>query len=247
MCTMDILPAIDLRDGKVVRLLRGDYDQQTTYHDDPLAVAEEFLAAGAKWIHVVDLDAARSGELTNTDAIRRIVDRAAQTGARVENGGGVRDRDRVEMLLAASVGRIVIGSAAMKDWPWFAGLLEDDTIANDRLALGLDARNGCLAAEGWTEQLDLRAVDVAGKVSGSGLGAIVYTDIARDGMLTGVNLDATAEMIAATDVPIVASGGVADLEDIRGCKQIGCDGVILGKALYERKVVLGEALAEAGR
>lgn len=242
---MDVLPAIDLRDGQVVRLERGDYDRQTTYDADPLAVAEGFLADGARWIHVVDLDAARSGELTNTHVLQGICDLAGRSGARVQNGGGIRDRQRIDRLLALGVSRVVIGSAAMKDWDWFVALLDDDSLPGEALALGLDAREGYLAAEGWTEQLDLRADDLAGRVRGSGLGAIVYTDIARDGMLTGINIEATARMVAATDVPVVASGGVASLDDVREARQIGCGGVILGKAMYEKRITLTEALAEA--
>jgi phosphoribosylformimino-5-aminoimidazole carboxamide ribotide isomerase len=242
---MDLLPAIDLRGGKVVRLQRGDYDQQTIYGEEPLAQAQTFLEAAVRWIHVVDLDAARSGELTNTEHIRAICAAAEQAGATVQCGGGVRDTDRIRMLHDLGVGRLVIGSAALKNWSWFEGLLTDESIPSDRLALGLDARDGFLAAEGWTEQLDLRALDLARQVSGSGLGAIVYTDIARDGMLSGVNVEATGEMVRATDVPVVASGGVSSLDDICQCRQAGCGGAILGKALYEGRVELCEALAVA--
>jgi phosphoribosylformimino-5-aminoimidazole carboxamide ribotide isomerase len=242
---MDLLPAIDLRGGHVVRLQRGDYDRQTTYGDEPVAQARQFLDAGASWIHVVDLDAARSGELTNTRHIGAICEAASVAGACVQCGGGVRDSQRIRMLLDLGVRRLVIGSAALKNWAWFESLLTDETIPSGRIALGLDARDGLLAAEGWTEQLDLRALDLARQVSGSGLGAIVYTDIARDGMLSGVNVEATAELVDVTDVPVVASGGVSTIEDIRRCREIGCGGAILGKALYERKVDLGEALAAA--
>ncbi|MBN1555668.1 MAG: 1-(5-phosphoribosyl)-5-[(5-phosphoribosylamino)methylideneamino]imidazole-4-carboxamide isomerase [Phycisphaerae bacterium] len=244
---MDILPAIDLREGNVVRLLQGDYDRQTTYADDPAAMAQQFIDAGAKWIHVVDLDAARSGELTNTDALRAICAKASAAGVKVQNGGGIRDTDRVERLLELGVSRLVVGSAAMKHRDWFEGLLNDPAVPNEKLALGLDARDGKLAAEGWTEQLEQTAEEFAARVNGTGLGAIVYTDIARDGMLRGVNIEATKNLIRATDVPVIASGGVASLEDIRQCSRIGCEGVILGKALYEGKVNLAEALAMAGK
>ncbi|MBN1941917.1 MAG: 1-(5-phosphoribosyl)-5-[(5-phosphoribosylamino)methylideneamino]imidazole-4-carboxamide isomerase [Phycisphaerae bacterium] len=243
---MDVLPAIDLRGGKVVRLLQGDYDRQTTYADDPAAVAEQFIAAGAKWIHVVDLDAARRGELTNTDALRAICAKADTAGVKVQNGGGIRDTQRIHRLLDLGVARLVVGSAAMKQWDWFEGLLNDPAVPNERLALGLDARDGRLAAEGWTEQLDLRVEDFARRVTGTGLGAIVHTDIARDGMLQGVNVEATARVLAAADVPVIASGGVASADDVRRCRRIGCGGVILGKALYEGRVTLAEALAAAG-
>lgn len=237
---MDILPAIDLRDAKVVRLLQGDYDRQVTYGDDPAAVAEQFVAAGAGWIHVVDLDAARSGRLTNTDSVRAICDAVAGR-AKVECGGGVRDRDTIEKMRDVGVSRVVIGSAAMKNPAWFRELLADADLPNEGIALGLDARDGYLRAEGWTEKVDQTADAFARQVTGSGLGAIVYTDIARDGMLTGVNVEATRRVIDATDVPVVASGGVRSLEDVKACLDIGCAGMIVGKAYYEGRIDLVEA------
>jgi phosphoribosylformimino-5-aminoimidazole carboxamide ribotide isomerase len=237
---MDILPAIDLRDGKVVRLLQGDYDRQVTYGDDPAAVAEQFVAAGAGWIHVVDLDAARSGQPTNTDSVRAICDAIAGR-ARVEFGGGVRDRDTIVMMRDVGVSRVVIGSAAMKNPVWFRELLAEADLPNDGIALGLDARDGYLRAEGWTEKMDQTADAFAREVAGSGLGAIVYTDIARDGMLTGVNVEATRRVIDATDVPVVASGGVRSLEDVTACRDAGCAGMIVGKAYYEGRIDIAEA------
>ena len=243
---MDILPAIDLLGGKVVRLSQGDYARQTSYNDDPVSVAREFVAAGATWIHMVDLDAARSGQCTNTAAIHDVCQAVEPDGVRVECGGGIRDTDAVEALRDAGVARLVIGSAAMKDWPWFEGLLTGETFPARMFALGLDARDGQLAAEGWTEQLELAATDLASRVSGTGLGAIVFTDIARDGMLTGTNLPATRQIIDATDAPVIASGGVASIKDVNGCKEIGCAGVIIGRAWYEGKIDLVRA-CEIGR
>lgn len=240
---MELLPAIDLRDGRVVRLEKGDYAKQTTYDVSPIATAENYASAGAKWIHIVDLDAALTGELTNTQIIRDVCRFAAERGMKVENGGGIRDTQRVKMLLELGVSRVVVGSAAMKNFPWFSELLADESIPNECIALGLDARDGKVAAQGWTQQLDITAVELAARVRGSGLGAIVYTDIARDGMLQGVNIESTADVIAATDVPVIASGGVAGLDDIRNCLKIGCGGVILGKALYEGKLNLADAIA----
>ncbi|MCY2931171.1 MAG: 1-(5-phosphoribosyl)-5-[(5-phosphoribosylamino)methylideneamino] imidazole-4-carboxamide isomerase [Planctomycetota bacterium] len=243
---MDILPAIDVRGGKVVRLARGDYDAQTTYSDDPVSVARQFVAAGARWIHMVDLDAARSGVATNADVIGAVAAAVGPGGVKVQCGGGLRSTQAVRAMLGVA-DRLVIGSAAMKNWAWFESLLADAAIPNDRLALGLDARDGLLAAEGWTEQLELKAVDLARRVRGSGLGAIVYTDIARDGMLTGVNVPATAAVAGATDVPVIASGGVAGLGDVIACRQAGCAGMIIGKAWYEGRIDLAEAcrLADA--
>jgi phosphoribosylformimino-5-aminoimidazole carboxamide ribotide isomerase len=157
----------------------------------------------------------------------------------------VRSREVIEMYLDAGVDRVVIGSAALKDWPWFVSLLKDSALDSGRLALGLDAREGKVAAEGWTQQLETCAADLAGQVSGSGLGAIVYTDIARDGMLAGVNIDATGRIVEATDVDVIASGGVAGIEDVSRCLEIGCAGVIVGKAMYEGKIDLSEAIEVA--
>ena len=236
---MDILPAIDLRDGKVVRLVKGDYDRQTTYCDDPAATAGAFVQAGAAWIHMVDLDAALTGRRTNTDAIRRVL---AAVKAHVELGGGARDDASVEAMLALGVSRVVVGSAAVKNWPWFERLMQRPDMAH-RVALGLDTRHGRVATHGWTQDSDLTAVDLARRVKGWPLAAIIYTDISRDGMLSGINGSATAEVIAATDVPVIASGGVASLDDVRLSKKIGCGGVIIGKAYYEGRINLADAIA----
>ena len=238
---MDVLPAIDICDGKVVRLAQGDFGRQTTYNDDPVAVARMFAQAGAEWIHVVDLDAARTGELANADKVLAI---AQAVDLHIEFGGGLRNTQAVETMLAGGASRVVIGSAALSDWSWFEQLAGRDDLAG-KLALGLDARAGKLAVSGWTEQLDLSAVEVARRVKGWPLGAIVYTDITSDGMLVGVNIGETGKIIAATDVPVIASGGVASLQDIRRCKAIGCSGVIVGTAYYEGKINLAEAFEQA--
>jgi phosphoribosylformimino-5-aminoimidazole carboxamide ribotide isomerase len=250
---MEILPAIDLREGKVVRLAQGDYNRQTTYSNDPAQVARTFEAAGATWIHVVDLDAARlrpghfsdpgaqPGQVSVPSANARAIEAICKAvQAKVELGGGARDDRAVERMLNMGARRIVVGSAALKNWAWFESLLSRPAMAG-KLALGLDARDGLLAAHGWTDLTELRAQDLAARVKGSSLGAIVYTDIARDGMLGGVNLAATAAVVAATDVPVIASGGVGSLEDIRSCAKIGCGGVIVGRAYYEGKIDLSEA------
>jgi len=240
---MDILPAIDLRDGKVVRLLRGNYEQQTEYSDDPPAVARRFVEAGAAWVHIVDLDAARSGRSSNLSsvaAIRQAVD------ARIQLGGGARDERKIEAMLQAGADRVVVGSAALGDWAWFGHLVRQTEFAG-KLALGLDARNGRLAVQGWTQQTDVEACELAAGTKGWPLAAIVYTDIDRDCMLEGVNVEGTQAVMAATDVPVIASGGVAGIEDVRRCRQAGFAGVIIGKAYYEGRIDLPEALRLAGQ
>jgi phosphoribosylformimino-5-aminoimidazole carboxamide ribotide isomerase len=239
---MDVIPAIDLLGATVVRLCRGDYENKTEYSCNPRSVAQEFVAAGVKWIHVVDLDAARSGKPTNLAEMALIRNVTKAAGVKVQLGGGARDTKAIDYMLTNLADRVVIGSAAIRDWGWFQGLLEDDAYPNARLALGLDARDGYVAVEGWTRQLDKLAADFAAMVRGSGLGAIIYTDIARDGTLAGINFDATSEVIAATDVPVIASGGMACLDDVRRCKEIGCGGAIIGRAYYEGKIDLAKAL-----
>jgi len=238
---MDILPAIDLLGAAVVRLAQGDYERRTKYSSDPAGVASSFIAAGAKWIHVVDLDAARTGKPTNYSEIRVIRKVSGDSGVKVQLGGGARDERTIDVMLEELADRVVVGSAALKDWKWFEELIGRRGDIVGRLALGLDARDGHVAAEGWTEQLPDTAVEIAARVAGSGLGAIVYTDIARDGMLTGPNVAATAEVVSATDVPVIASGGVSSLQDVLECKQAGCAGAIIGKAYYEGRIDLKQA------
>ena len=235
---MEILPSIDLREGQVVRLTRGDYARQTTYSADPVAVATAFEAAGAAWIHVVDLDAARSGIPSNTPCIAAI---RKAVRVRIELGGGARSEAAVDQFLSSGADRVVVGSAALKDWPWFERLVRRADLAG-KIAMGLDARKGRLAVHGWTDQTDVSAVEVAERVRGWPLGAIVYTDIDRDGMMEGVNTAATAAVVRATDVPVIASGGVAGLSDVRRCKEIGCGGLIVGRAYYEGRIDLAEAI-----
>lgn len=234
---MEILPAIDLRGGKVVRLSQGDYDRQTTYSLDPLAVAQAFVDAGARWIHMVDLDAARSGQRTNAPAISAV---CSGVKAQVELGGGIRDDADVAAALEMGVARVIIGSAALKDWPWFEKLARRSDLAG-KVVLGLDARDGDLAVHGWTEQSGLSLLTVARKARELPLAAIVYTDISRDGLLGGPDLARTEELVKATGLAIIASGGISNLEDIRRCRQIGCAGAIVGRAYYEGKVDIAQA------
>ncbi|MCG3179194.1 MAG: 1-(5-phosphoribosyl)-5-[(5-phosphoribosylamino)methylideneamino] imidazole-4-carboxamide isomerase [Phycisphaerae bacterium] len=238
---MDILPAIDLRDRKVVRLLQGDYGRQIDYADDPLAVARDFESRGARWLHVVDLDAARTGEPTNYDVIAGL---CSGTGLAVEVGGGVRSEATIARLLDMGVTRVVIGTRALREWDWFAGLFAEPRFAG-RVVLGLDARAGRLAADGWTQSTGESAVEVARRSGPLPLAGIVYTDIATDGMMTGPNLAAVREMVAASPHPVIASGGVGSADHIRALARTGAAAAIVGRALYEGAVTIESALAAA--
>lgn len=242
---MHLFPAIDLRAGRVVRLMQGDYDRQTTYGDDPVAQAKAFADAGSTWLHVVDLDGARSGAATNRAHIAAI---CAATDLKVEVGGGVRDEASIDALLDAGVTRVVLGSAAIKRWDWFKDAVHTETYRG-KLVLGLDAKAGMAATDGWEQTTGDSALDVAAKTRGWPLAAIVYTDIATDGTLKGPNVPATAEICAATDVPVVASGGVGTLEHLADLRGLPIQGAIVGRALYENTVTIGDALAvfEKGR
>lgn len=236
MTGTELYPAIDLRDGAVVRLLQGDYDRQTTYGDDPVAVALSFVEQGATWIHVVDLDAARSGSPRNRSVVAAIAE--AVTGrARVQTGGGVRTVDDAQALADAGVARVVMGSAAVRSPELVA-----DASAFVPVAVGLDHRNGELAVHGWTEGSGVMLFDALGWFPTAA--AFVITDIGRDGMLEGPDLEGLAAAAAATSVPVIASGGVATLDDVeRLGRVVGIAGVITGKALYEGRFTVAQAVA----
>jgi phosphoribosylformimino-5-aminoimidazole carboxamide ribotide isomerase len=233
-----VVPSIDLRHGKVVRLQQGDYDRQLDYDLDPIATARGFEAAGAKWMHLVDLDGAKQGAVAQIELIGRII---GSCGLRVQVGGGVRSTDDVRRLLDAGAHRIVIGTRAIEMWPWFESLAKDAAFA-DKLVLALDARDGKVATRGWTQTTDRLAVDIAAAVSGWKLAGILYTDVSRDGMLQGPNLIATKALAEAGDVPVIASGGVGNIEHVRALLGLGVWGVIVGRSLHEGRLNLSEAL-----
>jgi phosphoribosylformimino-5-aminoimidazole carboxamide ribotide isomerase len=243
VAAFELVPAIDLLGGRCVRLARGDYAAATVYDDDPAAVARRFVACGAPRIHVVDLDAARSGRRAHAEAIRAVAHAAGAVP--VQLGGGIRDLSAVEEALALGVARVVIGTAALRD-PGFvraaAGRFPD------RIAVGIDARDGRVAVEGWLETSDARAVDVARRFEDAGVAALVHTDIARDGTLSGPNLDASVEIAEAVAIPVLASGGVGSLADVRRAAALsgrGLAGLIVGRALYAGAFDLREALEAA--
>jgi phosphoribosylformimino-5-aminoimidazole carboxamide ribotide isomerase len=235
-----VYPAIDLKDGRCVRLVRGAMESATVFNEDPAAQARTFAAAGAAWIHVVDLDGAFAGRPRNAAAVESVVQ---TTRANVQLGGGIRDQATVEAWLGKGVARIVLGTAAVKNpnlvretcrrWP-------------GRVALGIDARGGKVAVEGWAETSSIAALDLARRFEDAGAAAIVYTDIERDGALEGVNVEATAALARALTTPVIASGGISSLDDLaalRAHEKDGVAGAIVGRALYDGRVDLQSALA----
>jgi phosphoribosylformimino-5-aminoimidazole carboxamide ribotide isomerase len=239
---VDLFPAIDLRGGRCVRLYQGDYGRETVYGDDPVAQAEAFAAAGAPWIHVVDLDAARTGEAANRAVVAAV---AAAVDVPVQAGGGVRDDAAADALLAAGVRRVVVGTAALADPAWVRRLAARHP---GRVAVGLDARGRDVAVHGWTEGSGRDLVDVARGFDDAGVAALVVTEIGRDGTLAGPDLGQLGDVLAATGLDVVASGGVGTLADLRALAALDVGGrrlagAIVGRALYEGAFALPEAVA----
>ena len=245
--TVELYPAIDLRGGKAVRLLKGDYAAETVYSDDPVAVARSFEAAGARWIHVVDLDAARSGEAGNLEFVAAI---ARSVGCDVETGGGVRSVEAAERLIDAGVARVVIGTAAVERRELVTELAGRYP---GRVAVGLDARGRQVAVKGWTETTGADLVDLARQFEDQGVAALIVTEIGRDGTMAGPDLDQLGAVLETTAVDVIASGGVGTLEDIRALAGLTAgrpnggrrtlSGIIVGRALYEGRFTVEEALA----
>lgn len=238
---MDLYPAIDIRNGRVVRLSRGDAAAETSYGDDPVAQAEAFLAAGARWIHVVDLDRA-FGTGDNLAVIGRLA-RTLGARVRIQVGGGLRSLDALAAVLDFGVSRGVLGTAAITD----PGLVPAAIAASgaDRVAIGLDTRGGKVAIRGWVETTPLLAADVCRRVLSEGARAIIYTDVSRDGMLTGPDIEG-ARALQGLGASVIASGGVAGIADLVAARDAGLAGAIAGRALYEGKFTVSEALAALG-
>ena len=234
--SLTIYPAIDLKDGACVRLLRGEMDAATKFNDDPGAQAKIFLDAGARWLHVVDLNGAFAGMPVNEAAVTAILSVA---NVPVQLGGGIRDLATIEFWLAAGITRVILGTAAVKNPDL---VREACKLFPGRIAVGIDARGGLVATEGWAETSDLRALDLARRFEDAGVAAVIYTDIDRDGLLGGVNVAATAALADQLSMPVVASGGVASIEDIRALKPTKVEGVICGRALYDGRLDLAEAI-----
>ncbi len=236
---MIVYPAIDLRGGRCVRLLEGDYTRETVYGDDPVAVARGFAAAGARWLHVVDLDGARAGRPVQADLVASI---CAAVDIPVQVGGGLRDAAAVGAALAAGAARVVLGTVAVRDPELAAAICRAHP---GRVAIGLDARDGRLRVAGWTEGAETTASAAAARAAGLGAAAIVYTDIGRDGTERGPDLEGTRAVAQAAGAPVIASGGIGALGDVRAVAALGVAGVIIGRALYTGAVRLADALAVA--
>jgi phosphoribosylformimino-5-aminoimidazole carboxamide ribotide isomerase len=237
---MQLWPAIDLRDGRCVRLLQGDYARETVFSDDPVAMARRFVDQGARRLHIVDLDGAKAGDAVQAGLIARMVSAA---GVPCQVGGGIRRLETAHAYAAAGVARLVVGSVAIEEPELLVALA---AALPGQIVLGLDARNGMVAVRGWLETSRLAAVEVARRHADLDLAGIVYTDIATDGMLQGPNLPALKEMIAATPLPVVASGGIATASDLIEVASIGAEGCIVGRALYDGGLNLVDAIAACG-
>lgn len=236
---MQIWPAIDLRGGKCVRLRQGDYEQETIFSDDPATVARKFAAAGARHLHLVDLDGAREGSPVNLPSVQDIL---SAVDLECELGGGIRDEQSIKELLGFGLGRLVVGTSALKNPDWFRKTCRDYP---RQLVLGIDARDGRVATDGWLETSDVSAIDLARQFDDAPLAALVYTDIATDGMMAGPNVKAMSAMQHATRLPVIASGGVTRLDDVRRLADAGLAGCIIGRALYEGTIELEEAIEVA--
>lgn len=223
---MIIFPAIDLRGGKCVRLIQGDFDKETVYSDDPQATALKWQALGAKFLHVVDLDGARAGSPQNLDAIKKIL---AAVKIPIEVGGGIRTLDDAEKILSLGVRRVILGSVAVENISLVEAAVKK---FGDKIVVGIDARNGLVAVHGWEKSSAVKAYELAKKIVAAGVKTIIYTDISKDGMLSGVNAETFTELAKFSGAEIIASGGVKSIEDIRALKAAKVAGVIVGKAIY---------------
>jgi phosphoribosylformimino-5-aminoimidazole carboxamide ribotide isomerase len=241
VAAIEIIPSIDLREGKVVRLYQGDYIQETVFSDDPLDVALQYQSVGAPRLHIVDLDGAASGELGNREVIEDI---ARALLIPVQLGGGIRDLAMIESLLKAGIERVILGTAAVED----PDLVKDACKRfRDSVVVGIDAREGRVATRGWLRDTGQTAVALGTAMADAGVRRFVYTDITRDGTLTEPNFAAVSEMIDALRLPVIAAGGVATVNHLNMLQKLGCEGAIIGKALYTGDINLKQALAELSR
>ena len=234
---MILYPAIDLKDGNAVRLVHGDMDQTTVFNDDPAAQAKAFVASGCEWLHLVDLNGAFAGEPVNASPVEAIL---AACPVPAQLGGGIRDMATIERWLDKGLARVILGTVAVEN----PDLVREAAKAfPGKVAVGLDARNGRVATRGWAEETDVMVTDLAKSFEDAGIAAIIYTDILRDGAMKGPNINATADLARAVDIPVIASGGVSSMADLTALNETGViSGAISGRALYDGAIDLGEAL-----
>lgn len=237
---MIILPAIDIQNGTCVRLRKGDFATAHQVAEDPFSTAAAFAQAGAKWIHMVDLDGAKSGEAKNAEIFLRV---ARESGLKVELGGGIRDMKTISFYLEKGISRVILGSAAVKN----PELVREATAQyGERIAVGIDAKDGIVATEGWLESGNISYLALAEQMAGLGVKKIIFTDISRDGMLSGANLEQLSLLNNTVSCDVIASGGIRDLHDIEKCKELNLYGVICGKSIYSGNLSLSKALEMAG-
>lgn len=235
---MRLYPAIDLKDGKCVRLMQGDYNEVTVYGNEPTEMAKKWESLGGTFLHLVDLDGAKEGKSMNDEAIRAIVE---ATSMQVEVGGGIRTLEAIEQKLSMGVSRVILGSVAVKNRALVKEAVEK--FGASKIVIGVDAKGGKVAVEGWLEVTELSALDFCIALKNLGVQTIIYTDIAKDGMMQGPNVEETAKLVARTGLDIVASGGVSSLEDLKAVEAVGVEGAIIGKAIYTGAIDLKEAVA----
>jgi len=235
---MIIFPAIDIKNGKAVRLLQGRAEDVTVFNENPVEAALNWQAKGASWLHLVDLDGAFSGTGVSIEIIKNIVE---QTGLYVQVGGGMRSIEAVEQMLKIGVQKVIIGTAAYTQPKFLAECIQK--FGTECIVCGIDASNGKVAIKGWVESTDITPIDLALRAKADGVKTIVYTDISKDGMLTGPNFEATKLLIDKTGLNIIASGGISSLENLKKCKEMGAYGAILGKAIYTGAIDLKDALS----
>ncbi|WP_408007760.1 1-(5-phosphoribosyl)-5-[(5-phosphoribosylamino)methylideneamino]imidazole-4-carboxamide isomerase [Pseudalkalibacillus sp. A8] len=244
MKRFELYPAIDMRGGKCVRLFQGDYDQETIYGDSPFEMAKLFADQGAQWIHMVDLDGAKTAEKVNHKHVLQV---ASELDVKVQIGGGIRTEEDIDFYLKNGVDRVILGSVAVKN-PAFTKEMLDKY--KGKIAIGLDARDGYVATEGWLDNSKVKAVELAKELAEAGASHFIFTDISRDGTLEGPNVEAIAELARESGAEVIASGGVSSMEDLQvlaGRQQDGIEGAIIGKALYTERFTLSEALEKVGQ
>jgi phosphoribosylformimino-5-aminoimidazole carboxamide ribotide isomerase len=234
---MEIIPAIDLKNGKCVRLYQGDYSKETVFSVDPVATALKWQEKGARWLHLVDLDGAASGEVRNSGAIERIVN---ETDLSVELGGGIRREEVVEQLFKLGLKRVILGTVAVEQPEMTKHIIKE---YGEGIVVGIDARDSYVTTHGWKKMSHMTALDLSKEMAAIGARRIIYTDVRRDGTLTEPNFEATAELVKSLSIPVIASGGIATSDHVRKLASLGVEGAIIGRALYTGDIDLAEALA----